>query len=139
MTFVDALRYAMPIIAATASDDTIALVNEAAREHDVPVEVLVSVCTAESSLGRGHYLCGMPPRWSTPRRQADGAAHALARWHRVCRTWERAAQFYHTGSCEPVACPAAHGHGSVPYGVAVMINANRIREAMSDEDHAQTP
>lgn len=139
MTFVEALRLAMPMIAATASDGSLSLISEAARDHEVPVEVLASVCTVESSMGRGRYLCGMPRRWSTPRAQADGAAHALARWHRVCRTWERAAQFYHTGSCEVVRCPLAHGHGSVPYGVEVMIHANRIREAMSDEDHAQMP
>lgn len=136
MTFVEALRLAMPVIAATASGNDLSLISEAARDHEVPVEVLASVCTAESSMGRGRYLCGMPPRWSTPRDQANGAAHALARWHRVCRTWERAAQFFHTGRCEVVACPASHGHGPVPYGVAVMVHANRIREAMSDEDHA---
>lgn len=106
----------------------LSLIALAAQLHGVPYPVLRAVCSEESGLSvTAPALCGVHSRrggYVPLDRQPDAAAHALARWRRVCGSWAGAAQFFHTGSCRLVPC-AGHRHGPV-YGLAVMRRARRV-------------
>lgn len=90
----------------------LALIIAAAQQHGVPAVLLRAVCLAESGL-RPRALCGVHVPHSREYlpvdRQADAAAHALARWYRMCGTWRGALTFFHTGvSCTHVCTRHAH-------------------------------
>ncbi|MFO0602959.1 MAG: hypothetical protein U0324_07280 [Polyangiales bacterium] len=85
-----------------------AAIVEAARAHEVPTSLLLAVCFTESRLGadeRTQLTCGV---YRAPRaRQADAAAHALARWRVRCRSWPGALRMFRGGLCRS---PDPHGY-----------------------------
>lgn len=105
MTLLELLMVALPALAPWVREhprmvDRIAL---AAMVHGVPQPVLAAVCVVESGLGSArvpHRVCGVMN--ADNEHQPEAAAHALARWHRVCGTWRGAmALFHHGRGCQP--------------------------------------
>lgn len=72
----------------------------AAERHDVPAELMMAVCYTESRLGSDastELTCGV---YRVPRaRQADAAAHALARWRTHCHSWRGSLRMFRGGRC----------------------------------------
>jgi hypothetical protein len=102
---------------------------QAAETHGVPAHILMAVCFTESRLGadmRTQLTCGV---YRTPRdRQADAAAHAIARWNVRCGSWRRALRMFR-GSL----CSSPDPHGYVP---RVMALAERLRQAAQPRSDA---
>jgi hypothetical protein len=92
-----------------------AAIIEAARQHEVPATILVAVCFTESRLGadtRTQLTCGV---YRVERaRQADAAAHALARWKTRCGSWRGALTMFRGGECQ-----SRDPHGYVPRVLAL--------------------
>jgi hypothetical protein len=108
-----------------------AAIVEAADAHQVPTALLLAVCLTESRLGADPHTqltCGV---YRVPRaRQADAAAHALARWRARCRSWPRALRMFRGGQC---ASPDPHGYVRRVSALAVQIE----RRAASANHHAR--
>lgn len=111
------------------------MILAAALEHGVPENILRAVCLVESGLNPRHALCGVHRPHSTvylpAREQPGAAAHALARWRRVCGSWHGALTLFHTGrGCNSACPPGAHRH-SRPYA-DIVLGAASAMERSSD-------
>lgn len=97
----------------------------AADEHDVPASLLLAVCYTESRLGadpRTQLTCGV---YRAPRaRQAEAAAHAIARWRARCGSWRRALRMFRGGRCD---APDPHGYVGRVTGLSSRIAATASR------------
>lgn len=112
MTAAEALAALLSLFAHVLHSDCIARRREeivadadaAARDHHVPVALLLAVGFAESHLGCAPRSGGC---WGAPRDRdhrasagrADHAASALALGHRRCATWPGAIAHFRCGAC----------------------------------------
>jgi len=88
------------------------LLERSAREHGVPLAVLVGVCAQESGVGtnpRAESICGTKIRGEYVRDHAESidiAGRSLSRRLAECRTWPRAIAAYQSGQ----GCSARSRH-----------------------------